>query len=142
VAVVIRLSRSGKKNSAIFRLVTQDKERHPTKKILEKLGTYFPLSQQKPGTSKLVFNKERLDFWISKGAVCSPRVSSLLKMAQNGTLDNPKTSKPKKSKKAQAAANKPAETNAEAKPAEETKAEAPKTDEPQAKTETPEPKPE
>ncbi len=68
----IRLARTGKKNKAQFRLVVAEKARAVNKKFVEILGHYNPHSKEK------VFKKERIQYWISKGAQPSPTVHNFL----------------------------------------------------------------
>ncbi len=51
-----------------------EKARDPWGKFLENLGTYNPRTN--PSTS--VFNVERINYWISKGAQTSDTVRNLL----------------------------------------------------------------
>ncbi|HDH10526.1 MAG TPA: 30S ribosomal protein S16, partial [Deltaproteobacteria bacterium] len=44
-------------------------------RALEIIGHYDPRKE----TGKLTYNKERLDFWINRGAVLSDSISNLLK---------------------------------------------------------------
>lgn len=68
----IRLARTGKKNKAQFRLVVAEKARAANKKFIEILGHYNPHSKEK------VFKKERVQYWISKGAQPSATVHNFL----------------------------------------------------------------
>lgn len=71
---VIRLTRIGKQNQAAFRIVLAEKARAVKRENQEILGFY------NPGEGKAIdFNKERIEFWISKGAQPSDTVASLLK---------------------------------------------------------------
>ena len=71
--LVIRLTRIGKKNQPSFRLVVVDKRVSASAgKSVEILGTYNPLTKGK------TFKKERILYWISKGAQPSASVNNLL----------------------------------------------------------------
>ncbi len=64
MAVKIRLSRCGRKNAPVYRIVAIDSRNPRDGKFLEDLGTYNPI------TGQLVqFHKERVDYWLSKGAI-------------------------------------------------------------------------
>jgi len=64
MAVKIRLSRIGKKHYPIYRIVAIDSHKKRDGKYLEDLGTY------NPATKELVkFHKDRIDYWLSQGAV-------------------------------------------------------------------------
>ena len=78
MAVVIRLSRSGKKNSPFYKVLVQDKQRHPQKSFLENLGCFYALNQQNPKDKNFTCDVARLQYWLSRGAQCSPRIKSLL----------------------------------------------------------------
>ena len=71
--LTIRLTRIGKKNQPSFRVVVVDKRRSASAgKSLEILGT------KNPHTKKVTLDKERINYWISKGAQPSPSVFNLL----------------------------------------------------------------
>ena len=70
----IRLTRIGKKKQAEYRFVIMEKSRDPWGKALEILGNYNPRSN--PVTINL--KKERIEYWISKGAQCSDTVWNIL----------------------------------------------------------------
>lgn len=64
MAVKIRLSRKGKKHVPFFSIVAVDERKKRDGAYLENLGTYDALK------SKVVtLNQERVDYWISVGAV-------------------------------------------------------------------------
>ncbi|MFA6024003.1 MAG: 30S ribosomal protein S16 [Candidatus Gracilibacteria bacterium] len=71
---VIRLTRIGKQNQAAFRIVLAEKSNAVKGLNQEILGFYNPAEGK-----KIEFNKERIEFWISKGAQPSDSVASLLK---------------------------------------------------------------
>lgn len=75
MAVKIRLSRIGKKNSPIWRIVAIDSRKKRDGAFLENLGTYNPLTQ-----TLVQFHVDRILDWISKGAVCSETVTKLIKL--------------------------------------------------------------
>lgn len=72
--LTIRLTRVGKKKQPTYRFIVSEKARDPWGKALEILGHYNPLS--KP--AQLVLEKERILYWISKGAQTSDTVRNLL----------------------------------------------------------------
>jgi small subunit ribosomal protein S16 len=89
----IRLSRVGKKNKAQFRVTVADARRAPTGKFIEILGYYNPHTKEK------VFNKEKIEYWISKGAKPSPTVHNFLVDAGIIKAEKMVLWKPKKKKK-------------------------------------------
>ena len=70
----IRLARVGKSNTPIFRLVVAEKSRAVKRENLEILGLYNPTDPN----SKFKANKERVYYWLSKGARPSLTVNNLL----------------------------------------------------------------
>lgn len=75
MAVKIRLSRIGKTNRPVWRIVAIDSRKKRDGAFLENLGTYNPL------TKELVqFHADRLTDWVSKGAVCTDTVAKLVKL--------------------------------------------------------------
>ena len=77
MAVKIRLTRTGHKNHALWRIAVFDKRTRRDGRYLEKLGTYDP-HKDKP-TEKVALDMERYDHWISTGARPSESVERLLK---------------------------------------------------------------
>ena len=71
--LTIRLTRKGKKNQPFFRVVLIDK-RSSTRggRSVEDLGYVDPLKKRRS------FNKERIQYWISKGAQTSDTMHNLL----------------------------------------------------------------
>jgi len=73
--VKIRLSRVGKKKVPFYRIVAVDSRRKRDGGVLETIGSFDGLS------GKLTkFNQERMDYWVSKGAVTSDAVKKLHKV--------------------------------------------------------------
>jgi len=74
--LIIRLQKVGKINTATFRVVVTQKTAGPRRKYLELLGN---LNRK---TKAMSLNKERILYWISKGAQPSETVHNLL-ISQN-----------------------------------------------------------
>jgi len=70
----IRLSRVGKKNSPIFRLVVAEKSRAVKREYIEILGLYKPTEKE----NKFQCKKDRIEFWMGQGAQPSETVNNLL----------------------------------------------------------------
>ena len=98
MAVAIRLQRIGKHKQPYYRLVATDSRRPNSGKPLEILGSYNPRAEKT--TDKIVFKKERLEYWIGVGAKPSETVTSILKTLARESGDRKR--KPKKSKKTKA----------------------------------------
>jgi small subunit ribosomal protein S16 len=73
--LMIRLSRFGKKKHPFYRVVVTEKTRPRNGRFVEIVGTYDP--QKKPALVQM--DKERVDYWLSKGAQPSDTVRSLLR---------------------------------------------------------------
>lgn len=98
--LTIRLSRIGKKNQPLYRLIISEKTKDPYGRALEILGSYNPFTKQ------LQAKSERIKYWISKGAQLSPTVNNLL--VEKKIIEGKKVtaSKPGEKKKAAAAGKK------------------------------------
>lgn len=77
--VTIRLARTGAKKRPFYHLVVADSRRSRDGRFIERVGFFNPIATEKEQT--LFVNKERVDFWLSKGAKTSERVAQLLKQA-------------------------------------------------------------
>ncbi len=71
---MIRLARFGARKQPYYRVVVIDKERARNGRALEIVGTYNPRTN--PAT--VDFKRDRIDYWVSKGAQKSERVEKLL----------------------------------------------------------------
>ena len=69
---MIRFQRLGRKNDPAFRIVVTEKRSKPKSGGTEILGSYHPK------TKHTVLQKERILYWLSKGAKASPTVHNLL----------------------------------------------------------------
>jgi small subunit ribosomal protein S16 len=70
--LTIRLSRIGKKNQPMYRLIISENARDPWGKALEIFGPYNPFSKE------LKVDPARIKYWISKGAKLSATANNLL----------------------------------------------------------------
>ncbi|QJC36265.1 30S ribosomal protein S16 [Enterobacteriaceae endosymbiont of Donacia cincticornis] len=73
--VKIRLSRKGIRKKPFYQIIVTNSKNSRDGRFIEKLGYFDPLNSNK----KLQLNKKRIDFWISKGAILSKRIYSLIK---------------------------------------------------------------
>ena len=136
----IRLARAGSKNRPFFRIVVSDKRSPRDGKFIEKLGTYNPLLP-KEDENRVLFDEERVKYWLSKGATPSYKMAIFL--SKSNLVEKPpipeqtKKHLPKVKKKegedkkdtAPKAEAKPEEKPQEqAKPEEKPKEEAPKAE--------------
>lgn len=88
----IRLLRIGKKNQPFFRIVLIEHWRAPKGKSMEILGYYNPRAKE------IKLKKQRLKYWLSKGAQPSDTVHNLL--VSQGIIIDKKKKKHKIGKKA------------------------------------------
>ena len=78
--VSIRLARGGSKKRPFYHLVVSDSRSPRDGRYIERLGFFNP--QARGQEERLRLDNERIDYWISKGAQPSERVSSLIKGAR------------------------------------------------------------
>lgn len=71
----IRLRRMGSKHRPYYRVVVSENDKVPTSSCVEEIGYYHPISNNKD--TKV--DKERAEYWLSKGARPSKTVSELFK---------------------------------------------------------------
>ncbi len=70
--LAIKLSKTGKTNKKMFRLVISEKSRDPYGTVLEILGSYNPHSKE------LAAKTDRIKYWLSQGAQMTASVNNLL----------------------------------------------------------------
>lgn len=78
MAVVMRLSRKGKRNDPFYHVVVADGKKPRDGSFIEVVGTYDPGNKERRFTGK----KERIEYWLKKGAVPSETVSHLIRTLQ------------------------------------------------------------
>lgn len=71
--VKIRLKRMGKRKQPYYRIVVTDSRRSRDGKYIESVGHYNPRNKN------LIINKERVDYWLAKGAQTSNTADRLWK---------------------------------------------------------------
>lgn len=74
---MIRLSRRGAPKKPTYRIVVIEKDRARDGRSVEVVGTYNPRSN--PASIEL--KRDRVDYWVSKGAQMSDRVKKLWEKA-------------------------------------------------------------
>jgi small subunit ribosomal protein S16 len=70
---MIRLSRTGAREQPQYRVVVIEKERARNGRPVEVVGTYNPRTTP----ASIDLKRERIDYWVSKGARMSDRVSKI-----------------------------------------------------------------
>ena len=91
--VKIRLSRGGARKKPYYHIVVMDQRQRRDGRCLERIGSYDPNIES---SDRISLNMERLEYWVSKGAQLSNRVSLLKKYS----IDTDNTSKRKAIKQA------------------------------------------
>jgi small subunit ribosomal protein S16 len=71
---MIRLSRTGARKQPHYRVVVIEKERARNGKPVEVVGLYNP----RTSPASIELKRERIDYWVSKGAKMSDRVSKIV----------------------------------------------------------------
>ena len=85
MAVKIRLKRMGRRHRPFYRLVAIDKAKARDGREIEELGFYDPIN--KDAEQQLSLKRERIEYWMSVGALPSETVHGILR--RNGMLDKP-----------------------------------------------------
>ena len=75
--VKIRLQREGKKKAPFYHIVVADSKCPRDGKIIEKIGTYDPMTEQ----STVVLDQEKVAQWIKNGAKPTDTVKALIEKA-------------------------------------------------------------
>ena len=74
----IRLRRMGSNKRPVYRLVVSDSRKTPTAAVLEEVGFYSPRTQP----AEIRLDRERIDYWVGRGAQLSETVASLYKQTK------------------------------------------------------------
>jgi small subunit ribosomal protein S16 len=74
---MIRLARVGARKQPHYRVVVIEKDRARNGRSIEVVGTYNP----RTNPASVDLKRDRIDYWISKGAQLSDRVQKLLTSA-------------------------------------------------------------
>ena len=77
MAVKIRLARGGAKKRPYYRIVVADARAPRDGAFIEKVGTYNPLLA-KDSDSRVTIQKERVEHWLSQGALPTDRVAKFI----------------------------------------------------------------
>ena len=74
--VTIRLSRGGAKRRPFYHIVVTDSRNPRDGRYIERVGFFNPIATG--GEVKLNVDRERVKYWVGKGAQTSDRVAMLL----------------------------------------------------------------
>ncbi len=72
--LMIRLTRTGARKQPHYRVVVIEKERARNGRPVEVVGTYNP----RTNPASIELKRERIDYWVSRGAKMSDRVSKIV----------------------------------------------------------------
>ena len=75
--VTIRMSRGGAKKRPFYHIVVTDSRNKRDGRYIERIGFFNPIATGQE--ERLRIDTERADYWSSKGAQISDRVTKLLK---------------------------------------------------------------
>jgi small subunit ribosomal protein S16 len=76
MAVKIRMTRMGRRHRPFLRINAVESSNPRDGTVLEKLGHYDPI--EKNSAKQVVINRERVEYWLGKGAIPSDSVSQIL----------------------------------------------------------------
>lgn len=77
--VTIRLARGGSKKRPFYHLTVADNRRAQGGRFIERLGFFNPIARGQE--ERIRIDRERVDFWLGRGAQMSNRVKQLVKAA-------------------------------------------------------------
>lgn len=77
--VTIRLARGGAKKRPFYNIVVTDSRNRRDGRFIERVGFFNPVARG--NEEALRVDRERVEYWLSKGAQATDRVSQLLKGA-------------------------------------------------------------
>lgn len=83
--LMIRLSRVGARKQPQYRIVVIEKERARNGRPVEVVGTYNP----RTNPASIEMKRDRVEYWISKGAQMSERVNKLFSRPVPATAGSP-----------------------------------------------------
>jgi small subunit ribosomal protein S16 len=83
--LMIRLARVGARKQPHYRIVVIEKARARNGRPVEVVGTYNP----RTSPASIELKRDRVDYWVSKGAQMSERVNKLYAKAPAATAPEP-----------------------------------------------------
>ncbi|WP_343154651.1 30S ribosomal protein S16 [Buchnera aphidicola (Pseudoregma panicola)] len=75
--IKIRLSRKGSKKRPFYKIIVSDVRFPQNGRFIEKIGYYDPI--KKNLKKNFYVSEDRMQFWLTRGAVFSKRVKSIIK---------------------------------------------------------------
>jgi len=83
VAVTLRLARHGTRSKPFYRIVAAEKSKKRDGRFIEVVGFYHPLYDP----PRVNFKEDRVKHWLEKGAQATEKVTSLIKKAFPGVIE-------------------------------------------------------
>ena len=71
------MARGGAKKRPFYSIIVADQRRAPRGRYIERIGFYNPRATE--NEEKLRLDRDRVDYWVSKGAKLSDSVATLFK---------------------------------------------------------------
>ena len=96
MALKMRLARGGTKKRPFYRIVVADSRAPRDGRFIEKLGSYNPMLPR-DREERVVFDAERVKYWLEKGVQPTDRVLRFLDaagLAKRPARNNPKKAEP------------------------------------------------
>ncbi len=121
MALKMRLARGGAKKRPFYRIVVADSRAPRDGRFIDKLGSYNPMLPR-DHAERVVFDEERVKYWLEKGVQPTDRVLRFLDAA--GLAKRPARNNPKKAEPGQKAKEREQERREKAEAA-QAEAEAP-----------------
>ena len=81
--LMIRLARTGARKQPHYRVVVIEKDRARNGRPVEIVGTYNP----RTNPTSIDIKRDRVDYWLSKGAQMSDRVGKLVAKAPSAAAE-------------------------------------------------------
>ncbi|HEX7320971.1 MAG TPA: 30S ribosomal protein S16 [bacterium] len=88
--VKIRLTRIGRRKIPVYRIVVIDSKKARDGKYIENVGHYDPR------TKEVKIDRDRIEYWISKGAQPTVRVAKIIAKDSNKEIEKEKELEPDK----------------------------------------------
>lgn len=88
MAVKIRMKMMGRKHRPFFRICAIDSRKSRDSDPIEELGTYDPMVTNK--SMRVKMNIDRVEYWLSVGAIPSDRVKTLIKKVKTNSFGEAK----------------------------------------------------
>lgn len=114
MSLKIRLARGGAKKRPFYSIVVADSRSPRDGRFIEKVGTYNPILKA-DDPNRVVLKLERIQEWMTKGALPTDRVARFLDQAgvmKREARNNPNKAQPGKKMSERYASQAPAETEA------------------------------